>query len=175
MQPAGERMPGAVDAFLKVSLAVSLLAVAGSVGYYYAIYLPARDAQIDRDRKVDAAFAEYSRQAEQARLAVEKRESEEARTAAREAVQVRYRTCLRTAESVYQINWSHECKRISDQNTKSRKDCLAQGSPKATCDVLYPDLPAECTSLPRITATDIGNELDKARKRCLEESQAGLQ
>jgi hypothetical protein len=42
-------MPGAADAFFKVSLAVSMLAAAGSAGYYYSIYLPARDSQLDRD------------------------------------------------------------------------------------------------------------------------------
>jgi hypothetical protein len=58
---------GTVDAFLKVSVAASLLLAAGSVGYYHSIYLPGRDAQLDRERKLDAARAEYSRQAEQAR------------------------------------------------------------------------------------------------------------
>jgi hypothetical protein len=46
-------MPGAVDAFLKVSLAVTLLAAAGSVGYYYAIYLPARDQQVAQTDRAD--------------------------------------------------------------------------------------------------------------------------
>jgi hypothetical protein len=176
---AGERiLVGKVDAFLKFSVAVSLLLAAGSVGYYYSIYLPARDSQLDRDRKIETARSEYSKQAEQARLAAEKREGEELQAAAREAVQVRYRTCVRTAENNYNYAWAQTCKRISDQAVKNRKDCLSQQvNTKVTCDLLYPDRAptTECTSLPRALATDMGDELDKTRKRCLEESQAGLQ
>ncbi len=168
-------MPRAVDAFLKLSLAVSLLAAAGSVGYYHAIYLPARDSQLDRDRKIESARAEYSRQAEQARLAEENRQAEENQAAAREAVQVRYRTCLTNAENNYSYSWAQACKRISDQAVKDSKDCLSQPvNTKSSCDLLYPERARDCTSLPRVLATDIG-DLDKARKRCLDESQAGLQ
>jgi hypothetical protein len=56
-------MAGTVDAFLKVSIAASLLLAAGSVGYYYSIYLPKRDAQIDRERLIERSRVEITEKA----------------------------------------------------------------------------------------------------------------
>jgi hypothetical protein len=176
---------GPVDAFLKLSVAVSLLGAAGSVGYYYSIYLPGRDAQLDRDRKQEAARAEYSRQAEQARLreaeirsAEEKRETEERQAAALEAVQLRYRGCVRSAEDNYSANWARECKKTVDTAAAKYKQCFSEKpTEKSWCDTLYSDRnlsPTNC-ALPRVVAQDITEVLDKGRKRCLDESRAGLQ
>ena len=72
---------GSVDAFLKISVALSLLGGAASVGYYYSIYLPARDAQLDHDRKMENAKLEFARRAEaEARLS-EAQAQEERRAA----------------------------------------------------------------------------------------------
>lgn len=157
------------------------------MGYYYSAYLPARDAQLDRDRKLEAARAEYARQAEQARLtaarqesearaAAEKQEADERLAAAREAVQRRYRTCVSNAEANYSANWTQACRRISEKTAKDYKDCLAQGTAKSTCDQVYSERSAspDC-SLPRALGNDISEVLDKTRARCLEESRAGLQ
>jgi hypothetical protein len=181
-------MPGAVDAFLKISLAVSLLGAAGSVGYYYSVYLPLRDAQLDRDRKLDAARSEDSRRAEKARLAAEKleaeiksaeekREAEERQAAEREAIQSRYRSCISRAELNYNANWAQSCKRISDKAAKDYKECISGTLGKTACDSIYTERNASPTncSLPRVVGQDINDELDKTRKRCLEESRAGLQ
>jgi hypothetical protein len=162
------------------------LGAAGSVGYYYSIYLPARDAQLDRDRKLEAVRAEYSRQAEQARLAAEKREAEdrlsaekreaeERQAAAGEAVQLRYRTCIRIAEGNYSATWTQQCKKISDRASKDYKDCLSKGTfDKATCDTLYSERDAspDC-ALPRTIGTDISDILDKARRAFLDPSRLG--
>jgi lysyl-tRNA synthetase class I len=176
------------DAFLKASIAVSVLIASASISYYYLRYLPERDAQMESDRKLERARAEYSKQAEQARLAnelrdadarraAEQRDADERQDAAREAIQVRYRGCLRVAESNYSANWAQACKRISDDASKNYKDCLAiGGTMKASCDSTYANRTSSPNcSLPRVIATDIGDEMDKAKKRCLEESRAGLQ
>jgi hypothetical protein len=97
-------MAGPIDAFLKVSVAMSLLGAAGSVSYYYSIYLPARDAKLDHDRISEAARLDYSKQVEQAQLAAEKRDAEEKDTATREA-EGRYRTCIAIAERNYTSSW----------------------------------------------------------------------
>ena len=60
-------MARGADTFLKFSAAVSLLLAAGSVGYYFAVYLPARDAKLDDDRRLERANADLARQAEEAR------------------------------------------------------------------------------------------------------------
>ena len=180
-------MATTIDSILKVSIAASVLTVSASISYYYLRYLPERDAQIESDRKLEKARAEYSKQAEQARLsaerreadirlAAEKRDAEEKEAAGREAIQIRYRNCLRVAQLNYSANWSQACNQISDDATKSYKECISQGTVKATCDRLYGGRSAssDC-SLPRFRATDINDDLDKAKKRCLEESRAGLQ
>ncbi|WGR91842.1 hypothetical protein MTX26_15885 [Bradyrhizobium sp. ISRA443] len=180
-------MAGPVDTFLKISVAVSLLGAAGSVGYYYAVYLPARDAQMDRDRKLESARAEYARQAEQnriaaerrdaeARQAAERREEEDRQAAAREATQAKYRNCLRNAREDYSANWAQACKRIYDNAVRGNKDCLSAGTAKSTCDLIYStkNYSPDCT-LSRLVGTDIEDTWDKAKKRCLDESRAGLQ
>jgi hypothetical protein len=81
-------MAGTVDAFLKVSIAASLLLAAGSVGYYYSIYLPKRDAQIDRERLIERSRVEITEKAVAARLQAEKEEAESQAAAARLSAQV---------------------------------------------------------------------------------------
>lgn len=170
-------MAGPVDAFLKVSIAAAALFASASVGYYYVLYLPQRDAQIDIERQIEAAKTELARQADQARQAAEKRDAEEKQAAVREAVQARYRNCVRRVEVNYSAQWTGECKRIADKAAKDHKDCLAKATfGKEVCDTMYADRnsPSEC-SLPRMLANDITEILDKGRKRCFDESQAGLQ
>jgi hypothetical protein len=153
------------------------LGAASSIGYYYAVYFPSRDAQVDRDRKLEATRVEYSRQAEQARLAAEKRDAEIEQAAAREAVQARYQNCVRRAEDFYSSSWANQCKRIADKAAKELKDCLSQGAlDKGGCETIYGrhDSSPNC-GLPRPVGSDLGDELDKSRRRCLDESRAGLQ
>lgn len=164
-----------------------MLGAAGSVGYYYSVYLPSRDAQIDHESKLQAARAEYARQADQARQAAERREAEarataerqeaeEKKTAEREAIQRRYRTCMRNAEVNYSTSWEDACKRISDQAAKGHRECISKGIAKSTCDLIYPsrERNPDC-SLPRTVGNDITEVLEKSRTRCLDESRAGLQ
>jgi hypothetical protein len=160
-------MAGPIDTFLKLCVGISLLGAAGSVGYYYSVYLPSRDAQLDRDRRLEAAHAEYSRQAEQERIAAEKRDAEVRSAAAREASQATYQVCIQNAEANYSGTWATNCKRISEQNAKSNKDCLTQGSTKSYCDTVYGsrDASPSC-ALPRILGSDLNDQLEKARKRC---------
>jgi hypothetical protein len=37
------------DGILKLSIIASLLLAASGIGYYYAVYLPGRDAQLDNE------------------------------------------------------------------------------------------------------------------------------
>jgi hypothetical protein len=70
-------MAGPVDAILKLSVTVSLLGAAASVGY-----LPTRDAKLDNERRLEMAHAEIARKvaeerADAGRLAVEQRQAQE--------------------------------------------------------------------------------------------------
>jgi hypothetical protein len=182
-------MAGAVDTFLKISVAVSLLGAAGSVAYYHSIYLPMRDAQLDRDRKQETSRAEYARQSELAKAtaqkreaeirdAAEKREAAERQAAERETIQSRYQGCVRRAEYNYNSNWAQQCKKEIDGAATKYKDCISQPqADKNFCNTLYSarnNSPTDC-SLHRVLGGDLNDQLEKSRKRCLDESRAGLQ
>jgi hypothetical protein len=168
---------GSVDAFLKLSIAVSLLGAAGSVGYYHSIYLPTRDAQLDRDRKMEAAKQEYARRAEAEARQSEAQAQEDRREAEKGAIRDRYQRCVRIADMSYDSNWALNCKKLADKQSKDRSECLSGGiMQKAACESLYPprDVTASC-SLPRVIAADLDSDRNRAHEMCLRESQAGLQ
>jgi hypothetical protein len=168
-------MAGPVDAFLKVSIAAAALFASASVGYYYVHYLPQRDAQLDQNRKLEAARADLAKQADYARQAAEKRASEERQTANREALQARYRLCVSNVERNYSETWAEECRKVSAKAKKDRADCYARGgTTKDLCDAINPvkEYSEDC-SLPNGKA--INEQLERSRARCLQESQLGLQ
>lgn len=169
-------MSGKIDAFLKISIAASVILAASSVGYYYVVYLPKRDAQLDADKNLDRARAEYARLAEQARVAAEKQSAEQKQAADRVAVQNRYQICVRTAENIYTTSWASQCKSIAAKSIKQHADCVAQGTlQRSSCDTIYSIADATPTcDLPRIMGKDLDDDLEKARSRCLQESQSGL-
>jgi hypothetical protein len=171
-------LAGGADAFLKFSAAVSLLLAASSVGYYFAVYLPARDAKLDSDRRVERAHADLARQAEEERTRSEKEATELRAAAGREAAKLNYQECLRFARSTYDNNWALNCKATSDKNRKGRADCLATATSKdlvGGCERIWPQVDPTNCSLPRPLSSEINSDYDKARDRCLKESNAGLQ
>jgi hypothetical protein len=170
-------MAGKIDAFLKLSVALSLLGAAGSVGYYYSVYLPTRDAQLERDRKVENAKLEFARLAETEARRSEAQAQEEQKAADKAAIRDRYQTCVNGADATYSSNWALNCKRLADKQVKDRSECLTGGMmQKSTCDSLYAtrDPTGNC-SLPRPIASDLDGDRHRAREMCLRESQAGLQ
>ena len=169
-------MAGPVDAFLKVSIAAAALFASASVGYYYVIYLPERDARLDRARSMDAAHADFARQADIAQRAAEKRESEERQIEERAAVQARYRTCMSNIERNYSLSWTDACKKASEKAKKERSDCFAKNAGKEVCDVISPaqEFSPDC-SLSSGIGKGLNDQLEKSRARCLQESQLGLQ
>jgi hypothetical protein len=168
---------GKIDAFLKLSVALSLLGAAGSVGYYYSVYLPTRDAQLDQDRKIESAKSEFARRTEAQARQAEAQAQEDRQAAQKAAIRDRYQTCTRIADMSYNSNWALNCKRLADKQAKDRSECLSGGiTQKSACESLYPprDPGASC-SLPRTIAADLDSDQNRAHEMCLRESQAGLQ
>jgi hypothetical protein len=162
-----------VDGFLKFCAAVSLLVAAASVGYYFSVYLPERDAKMDREKQFEQAKAEIARKSEQARLAEEREAEIKRQSDAAEAKQFRYRMCLANAEELYSQNWASRCREEAQAATKRRIDCQ-KTAPSANCDGMYPvvDAGPNCT----LSGGKVLNErLEKSRNRCLEESRSGVQ
>jgi hypothetical protein len=163
-------MPSAVDTFLKISLAASLLAAGGSVGYYYAAYLPARDAQLDSER----VHAESARKAAEDRVQAEREAAAEQRQAHdKAAAQVRYESCIARAASVRDGSWTSNCKNLADRAQKDRANCTFL---PATCDRMFPARdPTVACPLPKDLASSISADLERSKDRCFAELKAGLQ
>ena len=168
-------MASKIDAFLKISIAAGVILASSSAGYYFAVYLPHRDEILDRERKIERAKVEYSRQADQVRIAAEKAAQDRRQAVAAGAIQAQYRSCVADADSNYSAGWALACKRIAEKTDKDRADCMLTAM-KDNCAAIYKreDGGPSC-SLPRQTGTDLDQRLEKARGRCLDESRAGLQ
>ncbi len=150
-----------LDALLKLSIIAGVLFASASVGYYFLVYLPQRDAQFDAQR------AQEKEQADAAREAQQERQAEEAADA-----QLRYQTCLTHATENYNAVWASNCKRVAEQTLADRATCIYS---KEMCNSLYQprDSSPNC-ALPGLLAKDLNASLDRARDRCLQESKAGL-
>jgi hypothetical protein len=143
------------DAFLKISVALSLLGAAG-VGYYH--------------------FAQLTRRAEtEARLS-EAQSREERSAAGKAAIQDRYQTCVNVADLAYNSNWALNCEKLAEKQIELRSDCLAGGLlRKELCEALHPLPTGRKCSLPHLIGSDLDSERNRAREMCLRESEAGLQ
>ncbi|OKO85317.1 hypothetical protein AC629_19380 [Bradyrhizobium sp. NAS80.1] len=166
-------MAGAVDNFLKVCVALSLLGAAGSVGYYYAVYLPARDVQMDNERRLDKARSEIARKAAEERAQQDRDAADQRQAQERAATQIRYEACIIRTESSYSATWATNCKSVAERARKQRAACTLA---PASCDSIYPtpDSGPNC-SLPSGIASSLEVTLQQGKDRCLQESKAGLQ
>jgi hypothetical protein len=163
-------LAGKIDILLKLCIAASVLLASSSVGYYYLLYLPRRDAQLDVERAFERARADALQ-----RMFSEQRALEERQSAEKAAAQMRYQTCLNGANTNYQAVRAAACKRLGEQSRRDHDDCVSKNLGKSFCDVTYAirDASPNCT-LPREISTDFDADADKARDRCLQENRAGL-
>jgi hypothetical protein len=145
-------MAGKIDALVKLSIVASVLLASSGIAYYYAVYLPERDARIDADK-----------------AAVEQHRSEE-----QLAAQIAYDGCIRKAQEVHNSVWASSCRRIAEDDPKKHASCIATGLAKQTCDAMYSHDASPNCALPSGTAQNLEASLNKARDRCLQASKAGL-
>lgn len=170
-------MAGKLDTVLKLSVIASLLIAASGVGYYYAVYLPGRDAQRDEERLAEQLRIYAQQRAEAARALVEQQQLAEHRTADKAAAEDHYATCLSGATATHDASWSAACKSLADQVEQNRTNCLANTKlPKGYCDAVYRarDASPHCV-LPVKISTGLDGDLTRARERCLQQRNAALQ
>jgi len=175
---------GKLDAIFKLSIIGSVILASLSVGYYYVLYLPHRDAQLDIERKMERARADDLLHAEQERVLAEQerarsdqRALEQRQLAEKAAIKLSYDNCLLDAEGDYSNAWAAKCNALREVLAKQHADCIADRfMTKAICDESHkvPDASASC-KLPHTIAVDVQDSWDKARNRCLQESIAGVQ
>jgi hypothetical protein len=107
----------------------------------------------------------------------EKRGAVVQQAATREAVQARYESCIRAAENTYSSSYAEECKRVTDKSASDLRECLSlEMLTKASCEAMYGarSSSSDC-SLPSAIGSALSDQLEKSRKRCLDESRAGFQ
>jgi hypothetical protein len=169
-------LAGKIDAALKLSVIVSLLIAASGAAYYYALYLPDRDARLDRERASATLLAYGEMRVAQERSAAERQRSAQQRAAEKASAGIRYRSCLDNARTHHEASWAAACKRLADQAAQARNDCLTKENlSQAYCNASYRALDGStnCT-LPVEVAADIDGDLNAARNRCLREREAAL-
>ena len=166
-----------LNALLKISLVTALLLASSGTGYYYAVYLPARDAQRNEQRLAESLHAYGRHRAEAARAVAEQRHKEQRLAADKAAAESRYEACLTGASATHDAAWSEACKRLADQALEDRGNCLANKKlPQGYCSAAYRarDASPHCV-LPAKISTGLDGDLSLARRRCLQQRDAALQ
>jgi CRISPR/Cas system-associated exonuclease Cas4 (RecB family) len=166
-----------INALFKLSIIVALLVASSGVAYYYAVYLPRRDAQLDEVRAVEQAHAADDLRARQEQLAFEQKQAEQRQAEMKAGAETRYQTCIDAAGVTHDTTWAAECKRLAEKAQQDHADCLAKSKlSQQYCDTAYRsrDGSSNCT-LPLKVATEVDGGLIKARNRCAQERKAALQ
>jgi len=165
------------DGILKLSIIASLLLAASGIGYYYAVYLPGRDAQLDNELILEKTQAFARKRAKQVRSLAEQQALEKRRSAEKAAADVGYQTCLDNASATRAAAWAEACQRIAETALENHADRLPKFKlSQGYCDAAYKtrDASANC-ALPVKIAADLDGTLTMARNGCLRERNAALQ
>jgi hypothetical protein len=175
-KPVETAVAARINILLKLSVMVSLLIGSSGAAYYYALYLPQRDAELDQEHLSEQLQAYGQRRTEQARLLAEERQTEQRRTTDKTVAESGYQTCLARAGVTHDASWSAQCKTLADQTAANHTACLASGKLSSSyCDAAYRtrDGSPNC-SLPLKVSTGLDGDLTAARQRCLQEREAAL-
>jgi hypothetical protein len=174
-------LAGKIDAFLKLTVVASVLFVSSSVGYYYLVHLPHRDAQFEPERVLERLRAAAQKRAQREQLlfeASEQRAAEQQALEERQALEKanRYQACLGRATDNYNASRLTACNRPQEKIIKDHDDCIKLGFSKKVCDMAHVvrETSPNCT-LPRAVALALDADVEKARDRCLGEDGLGLQ
>jgi hypothetical protein len=164
-------------AILKLGIVASAVLASSSAGYYRAIYVPQRNAELAQQRVLDETLAYAQVRAAQIRREAELRQLEQRRLVEKTAAEDRYQTCLSDADTTHDTSWASECKRIADKAVEDRAGCLARANmPQGYCTAVYRERDGSPTCmLPVAIATDLDGGLTIARNRCRREREAALQ
>jgi cell division septation protein DedD len=170
-----------MDAFLKLSVVVSVLLASSSVGYYYLVHLPHRDAQFEPERVLERLRAVAQARAEQEQLlfkqqASERRATEQQAAEERQILEKgnRYQACLSRAFDNYNASRLAACNQTREKIIKDRDNCIQLGFSEKVCAMAHivREASPNCT-LPRAVALSLDADVVKARDRCPEGERDG--
>jgi len=165
-----------IDALLKLSIIAAVLLASSGVGYYYAVYLPRRDAELANERALEKTRTYAQKRAEQVKVAADQRGPAQRQAMETAVAELRYQTCVNNAAATHDASWTAECKRLAEKALQDHADCLAKPRlSRGYCDAAYRARDGSPTcALPPAVATDLDGSLNKARSRCLQERKAAL-
>jgi hypothetical protein len=164
---------GRFGAVLKFGILVAVLASSG-IGFYYAVYVPRRDAALESERIAEEVRAEAERRTAQQRLLARQAAAAQRLADAEAAAQTRYQACLASAGAAHDASWAGECKQIADKTRQDHDNCSTKlHLPASYCDSAYVagDDSPNCT-LPTEIATVLDAALQRARNQCQRDNQA---
>jgi len=144
------------DEILKLALAAAALLIAGSIGYYYAVFLPGQAIESAKQ------IADTERAKREQTDKIEAKKSADAANAKNE-----YELCLGNAQANYDSRWQNSCKSIHDRAQKSKADCLAQYGPYSYCSGIEVP-PARDCSLPNQVSQNYDHGLENDKRLCFE-------
>lgn len=149
--------------YLRLAISAAAILIGLSVAYHYMIYIPEKDRQqqLQLTAKAEAA----SLQATAREVAAEK---------AAKLRRANFDLCRSTAFANYNNRWNASCKRLADEVTKNRADCLANGGSEAWCNSTYPSRPTSDCSLPSSMSDAYDTMLKDDQKLCLDQANAGV-
>jgi hypothetical protein len=104
-----------MNTVLKLSVVVSLLLASSGVGFYYGIYLPRRDAQLENERRQEKAQADAQKRVAQERSLAERKKAEQRQAETKASAEAHYQTCLNKANVTHETLWAAECKRLAEK------------------------------------------------------------
>jgi hypothetical protein len=150
---------GVVDAVLKLSIAVAFLIAGVSVGYYFLVYVPGKDARAQA--AASAAAANATAQATASQQAATRRAAN-------------YNSCLASVDTTYHADWNSNCATRSQQREADYNRCLGGFLSESECRDQNPFIaPTDC-QLPTVVADSINGELKDGKDRCLQQAKDGL-
>jgi hypothetical protein len=149
------------------------LAISGG-GYYYAVYVPGRDAALSDERAAAAARAVAEQRARLERVLAQQQEAEQRQAVQQAAARLRYQACTDAATAAHAAAWAAECKRLADKVSNDRSNCLvALKLPPAYCESSYKDRDGSPNCrLPDENATGIDADFERTKYRCQREREA---
>ena len=161
--PAPPARGGVADTVLKLSIALAFLIAGVSVGYYFLVYVPGKDARAQAAATAAAANAKATASAQ----AAASQQAAAKRTA-------NYNSCLASADATYHADWDGNCATRSQQREADFNRCAGGFLSDSECRETNPYIPPADCQLPSTIADSLNGELRDAKDRCLQQAKDGL-
>ena len=131
---------GMIKAVL-IILSFSLLIIAGSIGYYFVLYLPQKDQALMSQNEANKKSQMYLQS-----------------------------ICIDDAQNNYKATWADDCKVNAERVKNGYNNCISEGLGNSFCLTTWatPDATPSC-SLPSSTAESLNKQLQQEKDNCFKQ------